>query len=262
MIGTNRRHFLSGSGSLALLPLVSSAHAAGPAFPEATALQRGDFLWPKQPGVFIPYSGGNGPDADQVAWESEKRQVIERLEKDLNVNTIPIVSQLSNLTYAEFRQRYFNGLEVGQYVQYAAGGVAAVGHIGVVDTGPDDELRVVDANPGPGVASTPYDKWIAERPDHVFWHGRLRNRTVGERAAVSEAARAQVGQPYDFWNFQLSDTAGFYCSKLIWLAAFKALGVALDGNVDPNRSFWLSPKQLLGSADVEILLDQGDYMWD
>lgn len=260
----SRRTFVVRAGTtLATLPLAGQALGAGPIHPAADALQAGDLLWPKQPGVFIPYSGsGGGPDADQLAWEAEKNKELARLAKNLNVNTIPLHSQLSNLSYAAFRQRYFNGVAIGQYVEYASGGVAAVGHVGVVDIGADGVPHVVDANPDPGVATNSYDKWIEDRPDHVFWHGRLRSRTAAERAALASAASAQIGKPYDFWNFNLADPAGFYCSKLVWLAAYEALGLSLDGDPDPQRSFWLSPKQLLGSADVEILLDQGDYMWD
>lgn len=257
MTHLDRRHFLAAGAGLLLGG--GSARAA-PLFPAEKNLQSGDLLWPKKPGAYIPYAAVE-PSDDEAAWEAERQEALAALRAELNVNTAPRLRELKDLTFASFRQRYYNGVVPGQTAFYASGGVAGVGHVGIVETTADGAF-VLDANPRPGVARTAYADWIRERPEHAVWQGRLKNRTARERHAVAVEAARYIARPYRFWNFDLNDDAGFYCSKLVWMAAFRALGMPLDGNPEPQRSFWYSPKQCLNSPEVEIVLNQGDYTWD
>jgi hypothetical protein len=38
-----------------------------------------------------------------------------------------------------------------------------------------------------------------------------------------------------------------------------ALSIAVDGHSNPDRNFWLSPKQILYPSATQIILDHGDY---
>jgi len=76
---------------------------------------------------------------------------------------------------------------------------------------------------------------------------------------MAKEASKYIGRPYDFWNFDLNSDIGFYCSKLVWLATYRSLKFAIDGNANSHRIFWFSPKQLLYTRRVIILLDQGSY---
>lgn len=227
-------------------------------------LQAGDLLWPKLPGVFIPYSLAHEstPLEDLVDWEANRDRVVEELSNNLNMDNVGIVNELRRMTYAEFRTRYMQGLEPGQLVTYGASAPVAVGHVGVVEIGIDGLPYVIDAMPAPGVAVLSYTDWLAERPGYLVWQGRLKGVAAEDRAKLPVEARTLLGRPYDFWNFNLADDRGFYCSKLIWLIATRALQIAIDGNDNPSRPFWLSPKQILYSEAVEIVLDQGDYAFD
>ncbi len=65
-----------------------------------------------------------------------------------------------------------------------------------------------------------------------------------------------MSDPYDFWNFDLDDDRAFYCSKLAWMAIFRSLKFAVDGNVNPRRSFLFSPKQLLYAPTIVRIFGQ------
>ena len=78
----------------------------------------------------------------------------------------------------------------------------------------------------------------------------------------------QLGKPYEFFNFDLNDDSGFYCSKLAWMSVWRATSraaqrapVAVDDNPNPRRSFfdWFSPKQLVNARRVTLLHKPGDY---
>jgi hypothetical protein len=56
-----------------------------------------------------------------------------------------------------------------------------------------------------------------------------------------------------FWNFDLADASDFYCSKLAWLSVRDALSFAIDGDENPRRRFWFSPKQLPYLKRIERL---------
>jgi uncharacterized protein YycO len=87
------------------------------------------------------------------------------------------------------------------------------------------------------------------------WLGRLRGYDAQQRAGLAAEALKHVGKPYDFWNFDLDEDSGFYCSKLAWLAIYRALGFAVDGRTNPRRVLWFSPKQFLRLKAVEKLFE-------
>jgi uncharacterized protein YycO len=80
-----------------------------------------------------------------------------------------------------------------------------------------------------------------------------------KRAEIAIEARRYVGRPYNFWNFDLADDTAFYCSKLAWLAIYRALGFPIDGVAEPKRSFWFSPKQFLYLKTIARMHDPGIY---
>jgi uncharacterized protein YycO len=93
----------------------------------------------------------------------------------------------------------------------------------------------------------------------MVWLGRVKKISSSYRAKIAIEAKKYIGRPYDFWNFDLNDERGFYCSKLAWMCMFRALGLVIDGNPDPKRFFWFSPKQLLYVNRVARLFDPGPY---
>jgi uncharacterized protein YycO len=141
-----------------------------------------------------------------------------------------------------------------------------VGHVAIVDIDSDGAPAVIEAVYGkaPGgtsiVERISYEKWIQWRNSPLVWHGRLRNIDAAKRADIARAANDQLLKPYQFFNFDLSDASGFYCSKLAWFATMKATGIALDGDSNPRRQIWFSPLQAMNQRDrVEILSSAGSY---
>jgi uncharacterized protein YycO len=121
---------------------------------------------------------------------------------------------------------------------------------------------VIEALWAPGVVRQRYQEWISARSGEVVWHGRLKGAGQQDRSRIAAEAKNYLSKPYDFWNFNLADVSGFYCSKLVWLAVMRSLSIAVDGNPNPTRLFWLSPKQLLYADLVDRLFDPGDYAID
>ena len=91
---------------------------------------------------------------------------------------------------------------------------------------------------------------------------RARARSRPARARVREAAQAQIGKPYDFFNFDLNDDRGFYCSKLVSMPVANG---KLPPTTTPIRAGalrfppWFSPKHLIGAKRVEVLHKPGEY---
>jgi uncharacterized protein YycO len=78
-----------------------------------------------------------------------------------------------------------------------------------------------------------------------------------------EVAVSQLGKPYDIFNFHLDDDRGFYCSKLVWMSAWRGAKFAVDENPDPNRGNrfppWFAPKALIAAKRVTLLHNPGEY---
>jgi hypothetical protein len=263
-ISLTRRNLLAlAAASTFAAGLPSPARAASPKpFPLPEELKDGDLVWPKLPGAFIPYSymGADSAPLDETEWEAGKRAYLAATP--VTMDNVDLINQLDSLTYARFRANYLAGKVEGQLIPYGYGPDSMVGHVAIVRLAEDGTPWMVEAIPAPGVHSVTYEDWKNARPGEIAWHGRIMNLAVEQRRAVADAARAFSGAPYDFWKFRLDDESGFYCSKLIWLAAMRGASIALDGNPDPNRLVWLSPKQLLNAPGIDMLLDQGDYAFD
>ena len=260
-----RRQILLGAAAVLLLPT-----AAIPAFgqsartPDPKAFESGDLLWPKKPGAFISYQydSANDADKDLRRWNEERQAFLARVAKGEVSGGERVATEVRNLSYNEFRTRYLRNLKSGEITPYGSGGVVAVGHVAIVELDANKEPWVIEALVEPGVVRQRYSDWIRGRTGQTVWHGRIKNGALDQRADVAAHAARYVGKPYDFWNFDLRDERGFYCSKLVWLATMQALHVPIDGDPESSRAFWLSPKQILASAKVDRLFDPGDYATD
>lgn len=128
-----------------------------------------------------------------------------------------------------------------------------VGHPAVVDV-VGSRRYVIDATQSyGGVAITRFDKWIETSPQSSLWHGRLKYRSESELAKIAQAAASVKGKPYEFFELDLADDSGFYCSKFIWWAIYKALNVAIDDDPDSTRNWWLLPRDTAACACFERL---------
>lgn len=239
-------------------------------FPDARQFQSGDLLWPKKKGAIIPYSASAPPDPELVEWEKQRALLIEAAQAP----GVPpeVAERLRSLTYDQYRELYFGDPPPGSQPRLMGAGTrsVAVGHVAVIEIDRSGDVFVIEATPShqPGsirgaIVRLPYKDWLAGRKGYQVWHGRLDKAGSEDRAKLVAVARAQVGKPYAFFNFDLNDDAGFYCSKLVWMSAWRALGIALDGNTNPDRRGqfppWFSPRQLANSPDVRMLHKPGEY---
>ncbi len=228
-------------------------------FPAPADLAPGDLIWPKPPGALVPYLNPQGIDAgaDRAAWTAERDAFLTALPSVASRSDA--AARLAGMDYDTFRDAYMGDYgpdEIGTLGIYAP---FYVGHVAMVGPSAGGAPDIVEALNPAGVVEKSFEAWKSEREGQLIWHGRLRGLDDGQRAAVAGEAMRHVGRPYNFWNFDLDDADGFYCSKLVWLAAWRAIRLAVDGDPDPRRSFWYSPKQLLNNRRVEVLLSAGDY---
>lgn len=262
---TGRRSFLSFCGlSLALAPVVVSKGIAQPTQsrrPNPTNFQSGDFIWPKPPSAFVPFSSGveNAQAADRQLWETQKATYLQAFDAVQYPSQLEMdrAAAIRELQYLEFRQLYL--ADIAQNTPAPFGSAIYVGHVGIVEIARDGTPWVIEALMGRGVIRQTYADWLASRPRQWVWHGRLRGPSADSRTLVASEASKHLGKPYDFWNFDLGDDAGFYCSKLVWLSVRRALGLLVDGNATEKRLLWLSPKKLLRQPNVLRLHDPGSY---
>ena len=110
-----------------------------------------------------------------------------------------------------------------------------------------------------GVQRLSYTQWLTARKNELFWVGRLNGVPSEKRAEVAKIAADQIGKPYNFWNFKLDDDSGFYCSKLAWLSIMLGAGFPPDDNPNPNRRLWYSPKQLIRSKHIDLIVNPANY---
>jgi Permuted papain-like amidase enzyme, YaeF/YiiX, C92 family len=229
--------------------------------PAAALLQAGDLIWPKKPGTIVPYNSrpGEADKSDALRWRNEREAYLDQIRH--NPNPSPQekerYSALQKMTYEEFASYYLGDRIPGQPATYGLGDIA-VGHVGIIEI-TDGRPFVVEAMIGPGVRRLSYADWLRDRPGEFIWVGRLRGVPPEKRAAVAECAAKQIGKPYKFFDFDLEDASGFYCSKLAWLSVRLGAGFPPDDDPNPNRMLWYSPKQLMKSNHIELIVNPGDY---
>jgi len=228
--------------------------------PAVTDLQSGDFIWPKEPGAIIPYAApGQNETSDRAIWESERNKYITTLmsRATLTKEEERRIDILKGMSFDTFQKVYAEDVSPEAVIPY--GGLFGVGHVAIVRIVDGKPPTIVEAMWGKGVREISYEAWKAERKGQIFWHGRLKNIGPKLRAAIAEDAFREVGKPYKFWNFDLADESGFYCSKLAWLMIRNATSIVVDEKPDPVRLLWFSPKQLLKSSHFEMLQNPGSY---
>jgi hypothetical protein len=260
----SRRNFAL--GAVVLIVAASTrrpavARSIGQRVPNAGSLQSGDFLWPKKPGAFIPYglNAGKDADVDRDNWLQEKERFIAKARASGDPQLTAASNRLATLTYNDFRALYLRNQNPVAITPYSLGGIAAVGHVAIIEVDQAGHPWVIEALWAPGVTRSTYSDWLAGRPGEIVWHGRLKGETQTSRSKIANEAARWIGSPYDFWNFDLNDTRGFYCSKLVWFCVMKALHIPIDGDSNPARTIWLSPKQMLYSESIDRLVDPGEY---
>ncbi len=229
--------------------------------PPASILQSGDLIWPKKPNAFIPYTlkAGAAEENDGDRWRNEKKAFLKTFEYNPNPTEQERrqYEKIRPMTYDEFRAYYFDDRLPGVPAKYSTGAIS-VGHVGIIQS-IDNQLTVVEAVLGVGVRRIPYAQWVTERSGEIFWVGRWKEPDGAKRAKIAEKAAEQIAKPYNFWNFDLEDTSGFYCSKLAWYSILKATGISADDNPARQRPLWYSPKQLMKSPHLELIVNPGNY---
>jgi hypothetical protein len=229
--------------------------------PNRQLFQGGDFLWPKKPGAFVPYRAGTASpfDLERQQWTRERQQFLERERSKPNRLPNDQLDAIRGMDFREFHARYAADQRPGVPGAYSTGGGIYVGHMGILEVDSGGTPWVIEALWEKGVVRNTYEDWLRNRPGEVVWLGRLRDIDADARERVVAEAKRHVGKPYDFWNFNLLDDNAFYCSKLAWLSIMRTQGFAVDGNPDPDRGFWFSPKQMLYSKPIARLHDPGPY---
>jgi cell wall-associated NlpC family hydrolase len=263
------------TAALTTAPAVTSAQTslpkAVPDFPDSQKFQTGDLLWPKKKGAFVPRTRSIGapPNEERKNWEAARQRTLT--DPGRAGMSPEVAEKLKTMRFEEFERLYHSGAAQpapGQATRGLLGDTVSVGHVGLIEVGANGIAYVIEATPqGPGNAAgvirTRYADWLNAYANIQVWHGRLRNLDERARAGVVTAALAQIGKPYDFFNFDLNDDRGFYCSKLVWQCLWRTAHIAADDNPDPQRGKWFppwfSPKALIGVKRVTVLHKPGDY---
>jgi hypothetical protein len=247
--------------AFALITIRTELDAQTIQVPSEDMLEAGDFLWPKKEGAIVPYnsSPGAADEAEQKRWETERARYLKEIERkaDPTAEEKERYGLLKKLSYEEFLALYLDDESPDRATNFG-GGPVSVGHVGIVQIR-NGRAYVIEAMWRPGVRSISYKDWLAQRRGELIWLARLKGISAARRAAVASIAESYVGKPYDFWNFNLADDSGFYCSKLAWLSIVKGVGLPPDGRESPRRLLWYSPKQFLKSKRLQFLLNPGNY---
>jgi hypothetical protein len=249
------------AASVLMLMLVvgpASARTEGK-LPVRAELKSADLLWPKPPGAFVPYAAGvqRGPTEDELAWNLEHKLYLANKAEPGDALDADRRNVLEDMNYREFLALYEGNEVLGQPGVYR-GGWFYVGHVAIVEI-EDGKIWIIEAVLKDGVTRKSYDDWLKERDGQVVWHGRLKGLADGDGDKIVRQAKQALKKPFDFWNFDLDDDSGFYCSKLVWQSVYRSLGRAIDDDTNPKRRLWLSPKQILGLKTIELLNDPGSY---
>ena len=249
--------------------------------PDPALFQTGDLVWPKPPGAFVPYAGSptrqllvTEPEVREEEWNTQRvqfirdaRQQAQGLSGEERDYLLRLANTAETLSYSRFFHQYAGDVSPDDFQTYGVGELAYVGHVGLIEVDPTDQQPyVVEAVYGRNLACTscvqrvPYADWLQARGNVLVWLGRLRQLDAAQRTAVVNVAKQQLNKPYNFFNFDLSDDRGFYCSKLVWYAVKQATGIALDGNPQARRLVWFSPLQAMkASSQVMLISSPGNY---
>jgi hypothetical protein len=266
-MGINRRHVLEATFALFYSTASTNSLVAEDTnnptlpLPNKETFESGDLVWPKKPGTYVPYRNDvyASPEEEQRRWQVEKQAFIKNIRANPTYFSEADIAELENMTFPEFYSRYAGDQKPGVPGTYSTGAGIYVGHVGIVEVDRNKTPWIVEALMTRGVVRTTYDDWIKSRPGEIVWHGRVRDLSPEERGKILAEAKKYLSKPYYFWNFDLNDDSEFYCSKLVWLAIWRSLGFAIDGDSNPKRKFWFSPKQLLYAKTIARLHDPGPY---
>ncbi len=262
----NRRDIVAALGVLPFTACAGSPErlATEPNTIDSATLQSGDLIWPRDPdkrAVYVMAGTGADSEQDRQAWLETKAEFEARVARGEIQMTAEEIAYLKALTYEQFRRRYDEDTAPSPLVLRGARGGLTVGHVAIVII-ENGKTEVVEAVWGSikKVIRRPYTDFENEHAKDLKWRARLKGRTPEEMHKVALTAAGQERKPYDFWNFNLDSDAGFYCSKLVWFAVYHALGFAIDGNPNPKRGFWFSPKQLLRQPTLDTIDNPGPYL--
>jgi cell wall-associated NlpC family hydrolase len=248
-----------------LLLAISLVAQPKPLVPEVSALQSGDLLWPKKPGKFVPYDSTTQEDfeAQRQKWLTEKVAYIQRVRNSPTpgLHALQWATDLEQMTFEDFVRIYEGDHDENYVVKYGGQSPLYVGHVAIVLV-ENGTPHVVEAVMGKGVIRSTYAEWLAGRPGELVWHGRVKGVNEQQKMNIAATAVSFLGRPYSFWNFNLGDDTVFYCSKLVWLSVQRAAAITLDDDPAAERYIWYSPKRLMKSPHVELLLTHGDYAID
>lgn len=126
----------------------------------------------------------------------------------------------------------------------------ATGHAGEWDAAYDrnslNDYCIWSANVSPrnGVQREQPAKY---RAYDVAFGGWVPSVSAAKRAAARAYCRAQNGEPYDIVSAK-SDTARWYCSKLVWSSYRAAAGIDLDA----DSGYWVWPVDLVNDSQTAI----------
>ncbi|MFJ7353069.1 YiiX/YebB-like N1pC/P60 family cysteine hydrolase [Phyllobacterium sp. NPDC097923] len=195
---------------------------------------------------------------DRQKFETEKRAYLEHVAKSDRNFTASQEDRFNRLSFEAFAKQY-QGSQTLNVESLGTGSIVYVGHVAVLEIW-DGKPFVIEAVSSRGVVRQPYENWLASRPGEEVWHGRVADLPQEQCSKIPAEAKKYLGRPYEFFNLDLNDDSGFYCSKLVWLAIFRSLQFAIDDDPESERFFWFSPKQLMNARRVQLLYSPGSYL--
>lgn len=267
----NRRKFIgiAAAGITSAASPISELYAqeilTKPPLPNPETFESGDLVWPKKPGAFVPYKSElavRPVEDEEHAWLREKQEFIARARKGDTYFNSEQLNGLEKMSFREFYARYAGDQKPGIPGAYSSGNGVYVGHVGIIHVDSEKVPWVIEALFTKGVVKSRYTDWIKSRPGEIVWLGRVRNLDAEQRKSIATESEKFIRRPYNFWNFDLDDDSEFYCSKLVWLSIWRILHFPIDGNQNPKRGFWFSPKQLLYAKTIARLYDPGPYAFE
>jgi cell wall-associated NlpC family hydrolase len=224
---------------------------AGP--PIADLVVTGDLLFPRPRDGWVPYlqQAGRHPREGYGSEEKAWRNIQGRIAAGEGKIPDEARQQIKSMSYDEFRARYGGPANPRLFGLHFY-----TGHVAIFDSG--DVIEALWGDIG-RVIRRSYSDWAAEHQDDLVWQSRLTGINENELRELCDEANRQVGAPYDFFDFELMDASGFYCSKLVWFVTRSVLGIAMDDDPNPQRYFWYSPKQLLHSPHLTAIQSPSPY---